>query len=336
VNLLRASARSTHNRALDRLAQEISMHLTGPFDQVNNMIEKMIFQLMAEQKDEDEHKAWCDHEIKKTDEQRINKDEKIEDLVAKINALKGTVGTLTLDITDAADMVADITAHMKEATEIRQTGKRENKLAIKDAQKAQTALANAIAVLEDFYKESGMVAKQPYEFIQKEIVLPDSPDTWGAPYAGVADPNADAGTPEAGVIAVLKANVQKFAQMEADTKFNEAEDQQLYDEEMSSCDIDKANRAKESEVKTAEKKRQVAKQTSLEKTEASTDKELKAVEQYWKDLQPACVEGDSTYDLRKAARTKETDALRQAQVILRDAFAEGPAPASSFLQRRTV
>merc|ERR1711879_611662 len=43
VALLRAAAASQKSRALERLAAEIQAHLKGPFDQVNNMIEKMIF-----------------------------------------------------------------------------------------------------------------------------------------------------------------------------------------------------------------------------------------------------------------------------------------------------
>jgi len=335
VNLLRASARTTHSRALERLAQEISVHLTGPFDEVNNMIEKMIFRLMAEQTDEDNHKLWCDKELEKTNAQKDDKDAHIEDLTAKIGALKGTIGTLTDDITDADDMVADIVAHMKEATEIRQTGKRENMLAIKDSQQAQKALADAIAVLESFYKESGMIAKQPYEFVQAPVQLPASPDTWDSSYTGVTDPTTE-GAAENGVLTVLKANVEKFSTMEGDTKANEAEDQKLYDDEMSKCEIDKAARTKESEVKTAERKRQVAKVDSMEKQKSGTNAELKAVKQYLVDLQPACVSGDATYGLRKAARQKEMDALRQAQVILRDAFAAGPAPGCGRVVPRTA
>merc|ERR1719436_7470 len=58
IQLLRESARQTHSKALERLAQQISAHLTGPFDEVNNMIEKMIFRLNQEQKDEDDHRNW--------------------------------------------------------------------------------------------------------------------------------------------------------------------------------------------------------------------------------------------------------------------------------------
>merc|ERR1712072_127329 len=43
VALLKEAAADAHSRTLERLAQEVAAHLNGPFDQVNNMIEKMIF-----------------------------------------------------------------------------------------------------------------------------------------------------------------------------------------------------------------------------------------------------------------------------------------------------
>merc|ERR1719488_156714 len=84
VALLKEAAQDAHSRALERLAQEVATHLNGPFDQVNNMIEKMIFRLMDEQKQEDEHKAWCDQELKKTKVMLDDKSDKIKELKAEI------------------------------------------------------------------------------------------------------------------------------------------------------------------------------------------------------------------------------------------------------------
>jgi len=47
VNLIRDTAKVVHSKALERLALEVSTHLTGPFDKVNDMIQKMIFRLIA-------------------------------------------------------------------------------------------------------------------------------------------------------------------------------------------------------------------------------------------------------------------------------------------------
>merc|ERR1719456_2048747 len=85
VYLLRETAKLTHAKVLERLAQQIQMHLTGPMDEINQMVQKMIFRLMAEQKDEDDHKNWCDQELEKTDTMIENKEEKIQDLTTKLD-----------------------------------------------------------------------------------------------------------------------------------------------------------------------------------------------------------------------------------------------------------
>merc|ERR1712062_144374 len=85
---------------------------------------------------------------------------------------------------------------------------------------------------------------------------------------------------------------------------------------------EKARRAKENEMKSQEKKRMVEKMEQLKKSKKHFSAELEAVEQYLKDLEPACVEGDSTYEDRKKARAKEIEALKKAEGILQDAFKE--------------
>ena len=70
VNLLRKAGSSKQTAALEKLAEKIAALKqtpgSGTFDQIKNMIQKMIFHLMAEQKDEDDHKNWCDKEIATT------------------------------------------------------------------------------------------------------------------------------------------------------------------------------------------------------------------------------------------------------------------------------
>jgi len=283
---------------------------------VVNEIEKMIFHLQAEQTDEDNHKAWCDQEISKTETSRTNKEEKVDELTKKIEAAAATVAELTEDIADANEMIDKINAFIKESTEIRATGKKENTAAIEDAQQAQTAVANAIAVLTDFYKNSGMIEKKAWEFVQRGVELPENPATWDSSYTGVADPKNQPG----GIIAIMEEVAAKFATMEADTKAQEATDQRDFAEQMSESDIEKAGRTKEVEMKEQEKKRLVDKLGTLKKTRKHVSGELEAVNQYFEDLKPACMDGDSSYEERKAARDKEIEALRQAEDILAKAF----------------
>jgi len=326
VDLLRTTARTTRSKALARLAQELSVHKDDPFSAMNNMIEKMIFRLMDEQRQEDEHKMWCDQELSKTNTSMIQKEEKIEELDLKLEGATAKLQELTNEIAEADKMVAEIARFMEEATEIRGIGKKENEVAIKEAQEAQSAIAEATAVLEDFYKKSGGATEDGAAFLQRgaePAKLGESPSTWDSSYSGVADPKSQPG----GVIAVLERTASEFAEMEADTRAQEQTDQLEYDEEMKSQKIDKARREKESEMKGVEKKDLAEEIATLQKSRKHISGEHELVVQYMKDLQPACVKGDSSYEDRKAARAKETDALRQAQDILTDAFKPTAAPA---------
>ena len=336
VNFLRAKAKVLHSRALERLAQAVSAHVKDPlkaFKKVIGMIEQMIFRLMDEQKSEDEHKLWCDQELHKTNTSIADKTDKIEELTVKIDEASAKIQELTGDIAEATETIANIDSYIKEATDIRKVGHEENALAVKDAEAAQTAIANAIAVLEKFYKDSGMIEKAPYEFLQQAgkepVELPDKPGTWDSSYTGAADPKAQ---PD-GIISVMEEVASDFAKMEAETKAQEEADQKAYDDEMSELAIEKATRKKEVEMKTQESKRLTDKVEALEKTKKHVGDELYATEIYMKDLQPACVSGDSTYEDRKAARSKEIDALHQAQDILENPEKFAEPKKSAFLAK---
>merc|ERR1719221_2158512 len=136
-----------------------------------------------------------------------------------------------------------------------------------------------------------MIAKEPWEFVQRAVDLPESPDTWDSSYTGVADPK----TQPWGIITVLKKCSSDFATMEADTRAQEATDQKEYEEQMKDNSIEKARHNKEAEMKFQEKERLVDEIGETEKAKKHYSGELEAVEQYLKDLQPACVEADSTY-----------------------------------------
>jgi len=232
---------------------------------------------------------------------------------------------LTSEIEAAEAMISDIVSFVGEATEIRNTGKKENSLAVKDAKDAQTSLTNAIAVLTDFYKSSGEIPKEPWEFIQTPVGLGKKPSTWDSGYSAVSDPDKK----DTGIISILEAVQADFSKMEADTKAQEAQDQKEYEDAMKANDIEKAGRTQEVEMKTQEKARRTDKIVSLSGQKKNTEAELEKTEFYLRDLQPACVDGDSSYGDRKAARSKEIAALKKAQITLEDAFKE---KAGKFLQ----
>jgi len=324
VKLLVAEAHKLHSKSLLKLAEQIRKHGAGPFDKIIQMIQKMIFRLMAEQKDEDDHKNWCDMELEKSTASKEDKTEKLEALQDKIDQAEAQTQKLAGEIEELSKEVSELTTYIQEETDLRNEAKAENEATIKDAKDAQDAISNAVAVLTEFYKSSGMT------FLQQQgrdpVSLPESPETWDAGYTGVSDPNAQ---PD-GIVTVLEKIGADFAEMESQTASQEATDQEEYDKDMTEKAVEKAGKEKEGEMKGHERARLLNKLETWNGEKKHVVSELEAVTQYLKDLEPACVSGDSTYEDRKQARTDEVTALREAQTILEDAFKEK----ESFLQRK--
>merc|ERR1719160_2240997 len=183
---------------------------------------------------------------------------------------------------------------------------------IKDSTDAQAAISDAISVLKDFYMESGMITKEPWEFVQtrsrRDVELPDSPATWDSSYTGTADPKSGAD----GVLTLLDETMQKFSTMEAEAKVTDETDQKEYEQDMAAKKIEIDETNTDTQMKTSKKESLQQKMESTAATLKHTSSELDAVEQYLKDLEPACGTGDSSYDDRKKARADEIEALRRA------------------------
>merc|ERR1719409_488665 len=279
----------------------------------------MIFRLMGEQKDEDEHKLWCDMETEKSTESKDDKADKKALMTTKVNEMDAAIKLLVGQITENNARAKTITEYQETETALRDENHAEILATIKDAQDAQNALTDAIAVLKDFYKESGMIPKEPWEFLQtssRDVELPESPATWDSSYTGTADPNSGAD----GILTILDETMQKFSKMEADAKVTDETDQKEYEQDMAAKKIETDETNTDTQMKTQKKESLQQKMEGTAATLKSTSAELDAVEQYLKDLEPACGTGDSSYDDRKKARADEIEALRRAQTILEEAF----------------
>jgi chromosome segregation ATPase len=325
VNLLRQAATKTKAKELTKLADKIAAisgqaQAPGVFDEIKNMIEKMIFHLMSEQKDEDDHKNWCDKELKKTEKMVEVKTTKKEALQTSIDELTATIAQLDDEMKENTKAISALDAAMETATEDRNAERAENTATIKDAQDAQTAVSNAIAVLEDFYKGIGGVPKESWEgFIQSKRAkkLAEDPPPPETSFEGQSYSGTEGGT---GVIDLLTDVASDFASMEAQARTDETTQQQEYDTWMTGSKEDRAAKSKDNEMKSSRKSTLETKLEGKETDYAHNTKELETAEKYLEDLQPACVEGDSSYEDRKAARTQEIEALKSAEGILEDAF----------------
>merc|ERR1719335_627348 len=137
---------------------------------------------MEEAHAEAEHKGWCDTELSTNEKTRTEKSEKVETLTAEIDELEASIAKLTEEINELTTSIAENDAAVEKATTLRNAEKAKNEETLSDAQEAQTAVAEAISVLKEFYAK----AEQATAFVQKKA---KQPEIFDEPYTGMGDEN---------------------------------------------------------------------------------------------------------------------------------------------------
>jgi len=284
-----------NSRVLSALAMRVA---DDPFKKVKKMIKDLIVRLMEEANEEAEHKGWCDTELSTNEQTRKEKTESVQMLTAEIDELKSSIAQLGEDITDLSKSIAELDQVMATATKQRQSEKAENEATIKDASDAQTAVAQALVVLKEFYAKAA-----------EATALVQQPDVFDKPYKGMG---GEAG----GVVGMLEVIESDFARLEAETSSAEATAQKAYDELMTDSKVDKAAKNTDSEHKAAKRQDQEQALTVKSADLEGTQKELDAALAYYDKLKPSCVDSGVSYEDRVSRRKEEIESLQEALKIL--------------------
>jgi len=297
---LKNQAGKLNSRVLSVLATRVT---ADPMKKIKKMIKDLIVKLMEEAQQEAEQKGFCDAEMATNEQTRTEKAAAVETLSAEIDELTASVAKLTEEIVDLTAQVAGLGEAAAKATSIREEEKLKNAATIKDAQEAQTAVAQALAVLKDFYDK----AAKATSFVQQQPVAPAIFDE--EPYKGMGAENG-------GVVGMVEVIQSDFARLEAETTAAESENQKEYDQFMADTEIDKTSKTSDIEFKTTTKQNQEA---SLEEKKVDlegTQKELATAMAYWEKLKPQCMDAVESYEDRVARRKAEIESLQEALKIL--------------------
>jgi len=267
------------------------------------LIKDLIVRLMEEANAEAEHKGWCDTELSTNEQTRKEKTATVETLHAEIDELEASIAKLTEELTELAKAVAELDKAMAEATELRMEEKKTNEATIADSQEAQTAVAQALVVLKEFYAK----AAEATALLQRQ--QPEAPPIFEKAYTGMG---GEAG----GVVGMLEVIESDFARLEAETKAAEASAQKEYDTFMTDSKVDKEAKTTDIEHKTAKKQDEEQALTVTQADLEGTQKELDAALAYFDKLKPSCVDAGVSYDDRVARRKEEIESLQEALKIL--------------------
>jgi len=253
---------------------------------------------MEEANEEAAHKGRCDTELATNEKTRKEKTDAVETLQSEIDELTASIAKLTEEITDLSQAVSDLDAAVAKATKMREEEKAKNAETIKDAQEAQTAVAQALTVLKEFYAK----AAQATAFVQQ-------PEIFDKPYKGMG---GNAG----GVVGMLEVIESDFARVQAETSAAEATAAKEYQTFMHDATVSKADMQRDIEHKTTKKENEenavVEQKVDLE----GTQKELDAALRYYDKLKPSCVDSGVSYEDRVARRKQEIQSLQEALKIL--------------------
>jgi len=301
ADYLRHRAAELGSRVLSTVADRVA---ADPFTKVKKMIKDLIVRLMEEANEEAEHKGWCDTELSTNEQTRKEKTSAVEMLHAEIDELEASIAKLTEDISELTKAVAALDAAMAEATKLRQEEKAKNMQTISDAQEAQTAVAQALTILKEFYAKAADATA-----LLQNGQQPVAPEIFDSPYKGMQAENG-------GVVGMLEVIESDFARLEADTKAGEVTAQKEYDTFMTDSKVDKESKTKDIEHKTAKKQDESQALTVKEEDLEGTQKELDAALAYFDKLKPSCVDAGVSYDDRVARRKEEIESLQEALRIL--------------------
>jgi len=299
AEFLRQKGAAINSRVLSALAVRAA---EDPFTKVKQMIKDLIVRLMEEANEEAEHKGWCDTELSTNEQTRKEKTSTVEMLHAEIDELTASIAKLTSDLAELATQIADLDKAVAKATELRAQEKADNEATIKDSQEAQTAVAQATAVLRDFYEKAG----EATAFVQQQ---PTAPAIFDTSYTGMQAENG-------GVVGMLEVITSDFARLETETKAEEAENQKAHDTFLSESAVNKAQMEKDVTHKTEKKTNQESALTRTKADLAGTQKELDAALSYYDKLKPSCVDAGVSYDDRVGRREEEIQSLQEALRIL--------------------
>jgi len=296
AKFLKEKGESINSRVLSALAVRVD---ADPFEKVKKMIKDLIVRLMEEANEEAEHKGWCDTELGTNEQTRKEKTAAVETLHAEIDELTASIAKLTQEITDLTGEIAESDKAVAEATAIREKEHATNEETISDAQEAQTAVAQAVSVLKEFYEKAG----------EATALLQQAPEIFDAPYQGMQSESG-------GVVGMLEVIQSDFARLETETKAAEAEAQRMFDKFTSESAVNRAQNAKDVEHKTTKKTNQESALTAKKADLEGTQKELDAALAYYDKLKPSCVDAGVSYEDRVARRKEEIESLQEALRIL--------------------
>jgi chromosome segregation ATPase len=294
--------------------------VSGQFDQVIVMIDKIVELLKEEEKEDLETKEECEKTRMESTRGSILLARDIDELSDTITSAKAKIAELEAEVEEKESEVKAIEEELEAATKIRQEEAAAHAKTDKDDEDAAATIVQAIEVLEGFYKAQGGTGLiQRRKLPSNDYVAaageapPPPPATWEDPtYAGRDKESS-------GILAILTMIKDDIDKDRAKAQKAEDASQKHYDEFSKECgdQVNGLNGAiTELQGTIGEKETEVEEAVGQRSTKKG---ELTALIESIKGMQPGCDYMLVNYVVRSAKRKIEIDGLEKAKAILKGA-----------------
>jgi len=313
VTMVKHLAQKHHSTALAQLASRIAAVMRmgnsagdDPFGKVKGLISEMISKLEAQAGAEASEKAYCDEQIAKTEEKKVDLEADISKLSAKIDVASTNSADLKAQVKDLQADLASLAQLQAEMDKMRQESHAAFVQAKADLELGLQGVRQALTVLREYYGGSAALLQGELSASMQQP-QPDKPLLHSSA--------TGAGN---GIIGILEVVESDFAKNLAKETTEEDDAESNYQKTTQENKVTKTLKEQDVKYKTQEF-------TGLDKSIAdmtgdreTSDAELSAVMEYYAKIKDRCIAKPETYAARKGRREAEISGLKEALAILED------------------
>jgi len=301
---LQREAERVQSAALSKMALVVSTQADddSTMTMIKNMLTTLLDDLQKKALTDQTKKDACDKREAVNKQTRSEKTASTEELQADVDTMQVKVTQLLEELAELNQQVSDLDESVANATAIRKKESAKNAETISDAKAAQTAVAQATAVLAEFYGN----AAQATALVQAES---EQPAIFDSPYKGM-------GGESGGVVGMLEVIASDFAKLEAETKEEEQTGAAEFDK------FTKESRFNKKQMQTDIKhKKETATDTKARISETSSEfdmeeQALNASLAEWEAIKDECLNTGLSYEEEKARRAETIESLQKALTML--------------------
>lgn len=312
---LRSTGAQLHSALLTSLARSAA---EDPMAKVKVLIQELLERLLKEESNEASQKGWCDQSISAATMKREDAAGQVRELNGEMAKLEARRDLLKEDLAELARAISELETKEAEAERLRSDESAQNSAAVVEAQAGLSAISQAIAILNQFYKTASKGAvKLSLAQQGPKADAPDAGFAGGEAYLGA---QGEAG----GVIGMLEVIEGDFTRTVSATQAAEAEAKEDHLAFMTDTGKSLAEKSTAKTEKTSQKDDAEEELMTADESLQSQATLLRTAVKELLDLQPACVDTGMSYEERTARRQDELEALKKASCILERYTEHGP------------